>query len=244
MIFQQGIDLVDFAAFTLLGSDEGRSALRRYYDPYFELAHALHAGLVIDTPTWRANLDWGRRQDFDRSAMIAFNELGVHFVEQIAGGWPTVQTVINGAIGPRGDGYVVTSTMSVAEATDYHSMQTGAFAAAGAAMVTAVTMNYVEEAIGITMAAEQADIAVAVSFTVETDGRLPSGQPLGEAVEEVDQATGARTGVLHDQLRLPDPLRPRPPVRRGLGRPGERRPGQRLCAQPCGARRSHGARPR
>ena len=35
----------------------------------------------------------------------------------------------------------------------------------------------------------QAAIPVVVSFTVETDGRLPSGQSLGEAIEEVDAQT-------------------------------------------------------
>jgi S-methylmethionine-dependent homocysteine/selenocysteine methylase len=189
IIFQQGIDLVDFAAFTLLDSDEGREALRTYYDPYFELAASIDAGAVIDTPTWRASLDWGARQGYDSETMSDINGRAVRFVADVAARWPTVPTVVNGAIGPRGDGYVVGQAMSIAEATSYHAMQTEAFAAAGAAMVTAVTMNYVEEAIGITRAARQADIPVAVSFTVETDGRLPTGQSLGEAIEQVDADT-------------------------------------------------------
>jgi S-methylmethionine-dependent homocysteine/selenocysteine methylase len=189
IIFQQGIDLVDFAAFTLLDSDDGHEALRRYYDPYFELAASIGTGIVIDTPTWRASLDWGARQGYDAEAMAAINRRAVHFVTAITDRWPTVAAVVNGAIGPRGDGYVVGNAMSTAEAVQYHSMQTEAFAHAGAAMVTAVTMNYVEEAIGVTRAAQRAGIPVAVSFTVETDGRLPSGQPLGEAIEQVDAET-------------------------------------------------------
>jgi S-methylmethionine-dependent homocysteine/selenocysteine methylase len=190
IIFQQGIDLVDFAAFTLLDSDEGRAALRRYYDPYFELADSTGAGIVIDTATWRASLDWGARQGYDPEAMADVNRRAVHFVAEIAAHWPTVRSVVNGAIGPRGDGYVVGSSMSVAEASRYHALQVDAFASAGAAMVTAVTMNYVEEAIGIATAARAAGIPAVVSFTVETDGRLPSGQPLHDAVEQVDAATG------------------------------------------------------
>jgi homocysteine S-methyltransferase len=190
IIFQQGIDLVDFAAFTLLDSDEGREALRRYYDPYFELAASLDSGIVVDTPTWRASLDWAARQGYDADAIAEVNRRAVGFVAGVAERWPAVTTVVNGAIGPRGDGYVVESAMSVAEATRYHSMQVQALAAGGAAMVTAVTMNYVEEAIGITRAALDADIPVVVSFTVETHGRLPTGQPLGEAIEQVDSVTG------------------------------------------------------
>ncbi len=189
IIFQQGIDLVDFAAFTLLDSDEGRDALRSYYVPYFELADSIETGIVIDTPTWRASLDWGARQGYDAEAMSDINRRAVGFLADVAGRWSTVPTVVNGAIGPRGDGYVVGQAMSIAEATSYHAIQTEAFAAAGAGMVTAVTMNYVEEAIGIALAARHAGIPVAVSFTVETDGRLPTGQPLGEAIEQVDVDT-------------------------------------------------------
>ncbi len=189
IIFQQGIDLVDFAAFTLIDSDEGRAALGNYYAPYFELAETLETGIVIDTPTWRASLDWGARQGYDAEAMSDVNRRAVGFVADVAERWPTVPTVVNGAIGPRGDGYVVGHTMSVAEATHYHAVQTEAFAAARAGMVAAVTMNYVEEATGIVLAARRADIPVAVSFTVETDGRLPTGQSLGEAIEQVDAAT-------------------------------------------------------
>lgn len=189
IIFQQGIDLVDFAAFTLLDSDAGRDALSSYYDPYFALAASIGTGIVVDTPTWRASLDWGARQGYAAAAMADVNRRSVGFVADVAGRWPSVDAVINGAIGPRGDGYVVGNAMSVAEATRYHAMQTDAFAAAGAAMVTGVTMNYVEEAIGIARAARASGIAVVVSFTVETDGRLPSGQPLGEAIEQVDADT-------------------------------------------------------
>ena len=34
-------------------------------------------------------------------------------------------------------------------------------------------------------------IPAAISFTVETDGRLPTGQPLHEAIEQVDSETDA-----------------------------------------------------
>jgi S-methylmethionine-dependent homocysteine/selenocysteine methylase len=56
-------------------------------------------------------------------------------------------------------------------------------------MICAITMNYVEEAIGIARAAERVRMPVALSFTVETDGRLPTGQALRAAVEQVDDAT-------------------------------------------------------
>jgi homocysteine S-methyltransferase len=189
LVFLEGIDLPDFAAFPLLERDDGREALSRYFTPYLELAERLGRGFVLDTPTWRANLDWSARLGYDAEAVDAINRAAVRFVSDLAATRPGLRRVINGVIGPRGDGYVVGAKMSPAEARDYHSVQTRAFAAAGADMVTAVTMTYAEEAIGVTQAAADAGLPAVVSFTVETDGRLPSGQPLGEAIEAVDGAT-------------------------------------------------------
>src|SRR5436189_1651192 len=57
-------------------------------------------------------------------------------------------------------------------------------------MVTVLTINYTEEAVGVARAAEAHGLPSVISFTVETDGRLPTGQPLAEAIDQVDSATG------------------------------------------------------
>jgi S-methylmethionine-dependent homocysteine/selenocysteine methylase len=189
IIFQQGIELPDFAAYVLLDTDEGRDALRRYYEPYLDLAAETATGIVLDTPTWRASVDWGTRHGYTPEQLADLNERAVEFVAGLASAHPEIHAVINGAIGPRGDGYVVGDAMSVSEASRYHDLQVRAFARAGAAMVTATTMNYVEEAIGIVRSADAAGIPVVVSFTTETDGRLPTGQALGDAIDETDRAT-------------------------------------------------------
>ncbi len=189
IIFQQGVDLVDFAAYVLLDTEHGRETLRRYYEPYLDLAAATATGIVLDTPTWRASLDWGTRHGYTSDQLAAVNHRAVEFVTDLAATRPAVQAVVNGAIGPRGDGYVVGDAMSVSEARRYHDLQVRAFARAGAAMVTATTMNYVEEAIGVAMSAEAAGIPAVISFTTETDGRLPTGQALGDAITETDRAT-------------------------------------------------------
>jgi S-methylmethionine-dependent homocysteine/selenocysteine methylase len=188
IIFDQGIELPDFAAFPLL--DGGRAVLDAYFRPYLDLARDRRLGMVVDTPTWRANPDWATRLGFSAEDLIRLNEDSVRYVRGLlerAG----VDGIVNGAIGPRGDGYVVGDTMSAAEAARYHALQVRAFAEAGADMVTGVTMTYAEEAIGIVEASRAAGIPVAISFTVETDGRLPSGQTLADAVEEVDLTTGS-----------------------------------------------------
>lgn len=190
LVFHQGIELPDFAAFPLLDSDTGRAALRRYYDPYLRLAGRTGTGMVLDTPTWRANLDWGARAGYDPMALAAVNRRAVEFVTEIAAAHPGVRCVTNGVIGPRGDGYVVGETMSAAEAAAYHGLQARAFREAGAEMMSAITMTYVEEAIGVVRAAMAVALPVVVSFTVETDGRLPSGQRVADAIAQVDDATG------------------------------------------------------
>lgn len=190
IIFQQGIDLPDFAAYVLLNDDRGREALTRYYEPYLDLAAETGTGIVLDTPTWRASLDWATRHGFSAEELIDINRRAVEFVSGLAAAHAEVSVVIDGVIGPRGDGYVVGDAMSVAEARGYHDLQVRALAGAGAAMVTATTMNYVEEAIGVALSAAAAGIPAVISFTTETDGRLPSGQTLADAIAETDQATG------------------------------------------------------
>jgi S-methylmethionine-dependent homocysteine/selenocysteine methylase len=191
LVFHEGLELPDFAAFPLLDTADGRDALERYFEPYFAVADRDGFGMLVDTPTWRANADWGPRLGYDRDALAAVNERAVEFVRGLAARWPGVTSVINGAIGPRGDGYVVEERMSAPESASYHALQARSFAAAGADMVTAVTMTYADEATGIVRAAVDADIDVAIGFTVETDGRLPSGETLGEAIATVDGATGS-----------------------------------------------------
>lgn len=189
LVFHDGIDLPDFAAFPLVDTDEGRAALDRYYEPYLDIAERRGVGIVLDTPTWRANPDWGQRLGYDRDRLAGVNRRSVELVRSLAERRDGVTAVLNGAIGPRGDGYVVGATMSADEATSYHSLQAQAFAEAGADMITAVTMTYVEEAIGIVRAATRVGLPVAIGFTVETDGRLPSGTTIGDAVDAVDAAT-------------------------------------------------------
>jgi S-methylmethionine-dependent homocysteine/selenocysteine methylase len=190
LVFLDGIDLPDFAAFPLLDDEEGRAALRRYYAPYLELADQRGTSFVLDTPTWRANPDWGARLGYDAARLAAVNRDAVQFVAGLAQEFPRVDTVINGVIGPRGDGYVVRAAMSADAAADYHALQAAAFGAGGAAMISAVTMTYADEAIGVAQAATAAGLPAVVSFTVETDGRLPSEQHLADAIAAVDDATG------------------------------------------------------
>jgi homocysteine S-methyltransferase len=190
LIFHWGVDLPHFASFVLLDSAEGQEKLKQYYEAYLAVASKHGTGFVLDSPTWRANPDWGARLGYDASALDAINVRSIAFLEELRAGWqrPGAPCVISGAIGPRGDGYKA-GNMDAAEAEDYHRPQIAAFSEGGADMVTAYTLNSVNEAIGIARAAQSAGMPAAISFTVETNGRLANGETLREAIETVDRKT-------------------------------------------------------
>ena len=190
LIYLDGIDLPEFASFVLLRDDEGRNRLRRYFEPYLALCAATPgAGFLLDTPTWRASADWGRKLAYDAQALFRANLAAVELARSIRDEWQAGVAgpiVVCGVIGPRGDGYVVDAPGSVDEATTFHLPQATALRDGGVDMLTALTMTSVAEALGVAEAARTVGLPVAISFTVETDGRLPSGESLREAVERVD----------------------------------------------------------
>lgn len=193
LIFHDGLDLPCFASFTLLKTPEGRERTSAYYGLYAELARRARLGFVLETPTWRANRDWAEKLGYGREALAQANRDAIDLMAELRDRYETPESpfVISGNIGPRGDGYDPSRIMSVKEAQDYHGEQVAVFRDTAADMVSAFTMNYVNEATGIALAAKAAAMPVVISFTVETDGRLPTGETLKQAITQVDKATGA-----------------------------------------------------
>ncbi len=193
LIFHERQDLPYFAAFTLLDSQEGRDVLRRYFERYAKLAVEGGVGFVLESPTWRASADWGDKLGYDAAAMRRVNKDAIALMAELRAKHETAGSkfVVSGCVGPRGDGYDPGRPMGVEEARAYHAGQIRAFDAAGADMVTAITMTNVPEATGLALAARSAGMPCAISFTTETDGRLPSGEEVGRAIDAVDAATGA-----------------------------------------------------
>lgn len=190
LMFLDGHDLPYFAAFPLLKTGEGENALRKYFRSYADLVRKFNVGLILETPTWRASQDWGDKLGYSRDALADVNRRSVLLLEAIRSEYDDgVPIIISGCLGPRGDGYIPHAAMSVYESEDYHRMQVETFAAGAADLVTAMTMNDAEEAAGIARAAKRVNLPVVISFTVETDGNLPTGQHLGDAIRQVDDAT-------------------------------------------------------
>jgi S-methylmethionine-dependent homocysteine/selenocysteine methylase len=193
LIFHEGFDLPMFAAFVLLESERGRAALQAYYDRYALLAAARNVGFILESPTWRASPDWGAKLGYGRDKLAEINRASIDLMREIRGQFETddAPIVISGCIGPRGDGYDPGALMSAAEAERYHAWQTELFCDSGCDFVSAITMNNIGEATGIARAAQAAKMPCVISFTVETDGRLPTGHTLAEAIEAVDAETGS-----------------------------------------------------
>jgi homocysteine S-methyltransferase len=191
LIFHHGLDLPEFAAFDLLKSDAGSDTIRAYYEPYLEIARKYAAGFILEAPTWRASPNWGARLGYSSEQLDAVNRRAIGLMEELrAANEDRVEPiVISGCIGPEADAYAPNTLVSANEAQRYHSEQIASFSRTAVDMVTALTITYADEAVGIVRASVDAEVPAVISFTVETDGRLPSGQPLREAIEQVDAET-------------------------------------------------------
>lgn len=188
MVFHENLELPYFAAFDLLNDANGREALNRYFHKHCQIAIAYKTGFILEAVTWRANLDWAKKLGYSKSGLDEMLHKAIEFLIPFRNEYENADSkmVISGCVGPRGDGYVPDKQMTVDQAEDYHSQQIGTFSKTDSDMVTALTMNYVEEAIGIALAAKAYDMPVVISFTVETDGKLPTGQSLKDAIEQVE----------------------------------------------------------
>ncbi len=190
LVFNHGLDLPEFAAFPLLDTDRGRAVLRGYYASYADIAARAAAPLLLEAPTWRANPDHASLLGYDAAALDRVNQESVTFLAELAAGRDDlVGWEVGGTLGPRGDGYRSDGPIDPAVAADYHRPQIQSFKDAGASRVSVLTLTEVGEAIGVARAAADVGIPAAIGFTVETDGRLPDGTLLADAVAAVDADT-------------------------------------------------------
>jgi S-methylmethionine-dependent homocysteine/selenocysteine methylase len=205
LIFNHGVEIPCFAAHTLLAHEAGRAALRRYFEGFLDLAASVDAGFVLDTVTWRAHRFWAGELQTDEHSLRRANEEAIAFAETLrADSRGSRPIVINAPIGPRGDAYRPERVIAADDAEAYFAQQLGWLAGTEVDMVSALTFNQASEATGLVWAAQAAGLPAVVSFTVETDGRLPNGQPLGEAIEEVDHATDAAATYFMVNCAHPD----------------------------------------
>ena len=191
LIFNKGLDLPEFAAFDLLKSSEGKQILRNYFEDYLVIAKKKCQGFVLEAPTYRANPDWIIKIGYALDELQGIHNTAVKELEDLRNEFEDdhFKVPISVCIGPRGDGYVPSSIMTAEQAEKYHSAQIQAVANTNADLVSALTINYNDEAIGIVKAAKKHHMPVVISYTLETDGNLPSGQSLKDAIISLDEIT-------------------------------------------------------
>lgn len=191
LIFNYGVTLTHLAAFELLSNAEGRNILFKYYKPYLNIARKYGLNFILETPTWRANSDWGYRLGYSEEELAQFNRNAVCLIRDLKCLLPSRNShvVLSGNLGPRDDGYIHKKVMTPEEAQAYHRAQIRTFTEAEVDVVTALALNDIHEATGIVLAAKEAGVSVVISFTVNTDGRLPSGEKVEAAITEVDRLT-------------------------------------------------------
>lgn len=208
LIFERGISLPEFASFPLVDDDAGREVLRAYYRPFLQVGAEAGLPLVLQTPTWRASSEWGELLGYDAAGLAGANRRSIELLAELRGSTGGEGVVVSGCIGPRGDAYVDLGSMTPEQAAAYHAVQIEVLADAGAALISAMTLTNPAEAIGVVQAAALVGIPVVVSFTVETDGRLPGGMRLADAIAEVDDATDGGADHFLVNCAHPDHVRP------------------------------------
>lgn len=193
LIFHHQIDLPHFASFYLLDKPKYDDVINNYYKEHLDIAKQYNLGYILESGTWRANKDWGFKLGYNDSELIRINQLAIKQLKALKDEYSAYLPfiLISGQIGPGKDGYTITEVMSEVEAQNYHDLQIRAFKEAGADLASALTMGYIDEALGIVNSAKANNFPIVISFTVETNGNLPSGESLKNAIETIDGLTNS-----------------------------------------------------
>jgi len=206
LIFNKGIEIPEFAAHTLLSSPSGREAVAEYLRGFLSLARDTGTGFILDSQTWKAHPHWADDLGASEADLKEVNREAISFISDLRDEFAAKSKpiVLNGLIGPRGDAYAPEAEIEEDQAERYHAKQISWLAETEADMVTALTFTQSSEATGLVRAAATAGLPVVVSFTVETDGHLPSGETLSAAIDSVDQATDETAAYFMVNCAHPD----------------------------------------
>jgi len=189
LIFNRGMDLPGFASYPLLESADGRDLLKGYLTDMVTLAKETGTGVILESPTWVANRDRAAAIGYTPEALRKLNQQAVALMNEVRAASGDAPTIISANLGPRDDAYEPSEHMTVDEAEGYHSEQISALSETDVDVISGYTLAYPAEAIGIVRAAQRFKLPVVIAFTVETDGKLPTGITLEDAISEVDAAT-------------------------------------------------------
>lgn len=204
LIFNRGVDLPGFASYPLLETAEGRELLEGYLKDMIALGKETGTGVILESPTWVANRDRGAALGYAPDALKMLNQQAIALMSEVRATNGDVPTVISANLGPRDDAYAPEAQMSPDEAERYHSEQISTLADTDVDIISGYTLAYPAEVIGIVRAARRFVLPVVISFTVETDGKLPTGSSLEEAILQVDAATDGYAAYFMINCAHPD----------------------------------------
>ncbi len=206
LIFNHGVEIREFAAHTLLPDASDREALESYLRGFLSLARETGTGFILDSQTWKAHVHWADDLGASEDELRQTNNQAIAFIAGLRDEYASNEKpiVLNAVIGPRGDAYAPDVKVAAQEAEEYHHKQLGWLAETDVDMVTGLTFTQSDEAIGFVRAAQKVGLPVVMSFTVETDGNLPTGQPVCEAIQAVDEATDSAAAYFMVNCAHPD----------------------------------------
>ena len=206
LIFNHGIDISEFAAHTLLPRPAEREVMANYFGDFLSLAKQYDAGFILDSQTWKAHRHWAEDLGATEQELRKANEDSIAFIAGIRDAFPdnAKPIVLSGVVGPTSDAYAPEDRVGAKKAEQYHAQQLGWLAETEVDMVWGATFPRTDEAVGLVRAAQSLELPVVISFTVETDGRLPTGRPLGDAIQMVDDATGGAAAYFMVNCAHPD----------------------------------------
>lgn len=205
LFFQEGFEASEFAAIVLMEDPKARKAMQRYFDGFLHMAAAAETGFILDTNTWRGCTAWAAKLGRSEDELLLLSEMAVEFASEIRNAWSSKVSsiLLNGVVGPSGDGYAPEEIPSVSKSRELHRPQIGTLARSGVDMLSAITITNIEEATGIVLEAQSVNLPCVIAFTLETDGKLPTGDTLEEAIQAVDNATN--NGPLYYMINCAHP---------------------------------------
>ena len=208
LIFHHGIDLPGFASFPLVDDPKARPILQMQMRELIATAGTAGFGAILDTPTWMANRDRAAPLGYGAADLERINRDAVALMAEVRDDANSDDVLLALCLGPSRDPYTKDAPLSVEAARDYHAAQIASVRESGIDLVNAYTFNQVPEAAGAVLAAADADLPVALSLVVETDGCLDNGLPLDAAIAEIDAATDGAAAYFMVNCAHPDHFGP------------------------------------
>ena len=122
LMFHHDIEIPEFAAHTLLPDPVTRAAVADYMRSFLELARETGVGFLLESQTWKAHAHWAESLDATTEELRQANRDSISFIAGLRDEFATNAgpIVLNGVIGPRGDGYAPQEQVAAREAEAQH----------------------------------------------------------------------------------------------------------------------------